>query len=313
VGDEVVGVLDQPAGTQTHGGNQEPEDRQDDDYAPAAATGDFGTAANNHTYHRLGLIDLDLIVVTLGLLLWIPQLFFNIQLDMHGTGDAQRVLLALVAVAASIVTGIYVLLQHFGGGSLRQIRIGPLATGVVGLMVLITPVYRSLARACWSRGISGIVQFSKYRQDWGKTLIELRKAVDRASELSIARSSRAAAVEAAATPPRSEWPARRPAQGWPKWGLLAACALFAFGFTIVSSSNNGVIATGALLVMLALITALACAVIMLLRGIIQRRARQHPAGATQHGRVSHTLGAPLPTSTEEAMATEDVQPHSGNP
>lgn len=275
-----------------------------------AAGGAFG-AASNHTL-RLRYVDFDLVVVALGLLLWIPQLFFDIQLDLPGTGGAQRVLLGLIAVTASIVTGAYVLLQHFGGGSLRQISIGPLVAGVAGLVVLITPIYRSLARACWSRGISGIVQFGQYRQDWGKTLIELRKAIDRAS----APSSIGSAVESAAIPPRSERPAQGLAQGWPRWGLLSACALLAFGVFIAyetRDSNNYAATAAGLLIILAFITALACAVGMLLRRITRRSAAQQPAGATQHGRISHAPGAALPTSTEEAMATDDVQSHSGNP
>jgi hypothetical protein len=260
-----------------------------------AAGGTIGLSAANHT-ERSAYIEFDLVVVTLWLLLWIPQLFFYIRLDTDSTGDAQRVLLGLIAVTASTVTGIYILLLHFGGGPLRMISTGPLAAGVAGLVVLITPVYRSLARTCWSRGISNIVQFSKYRQDWGKTLIELRKAVDRASDHSIARDSGAGAAEAAAPLPRSERRAPRPAQGWPKWGLLAACAILTFGIYIAAvtvHSNGGANVTGGLLIIGAFVTALACGAVMLLRRIIQRGARTHPTGATAHA----IAPAPAPAMT----------------
>jgi hypothetical protein len=288
-----------------------------------ATDGASGVSAADST-GRSGYVEFGLVVVTLLLLLWVPQLFFYIQLDMDAAGDAQRVLLGLIAVTASIVTGIYILLLHFRGGPLRGISLRPLAVGAAGLVVLITPVYRSLAGTCWSRGISDIVQFSKYRQDWGKTLIELRKAIDRASERSIARGSGAAAVEAAAPRPRSERPAPRPAQGWPKWGLLAACAIVTFGShlaivtansnyaVVTANSNYGASIADGLLVIVGFITALACVAVMLLRGIIQRvvrgeaidRASEHSI-ARGSGAAAVEVAAPRPRS--ERPATRPAQ------
>jgi hypothetical protein len=275
-----------------------------------AAGGTIG-AVSHHTL-RYEYAEFDIVVVTLGVLLWIPQVFFSIQLDMNGTGHAQRTLLGLVAVTASILTGAYILLEHFGGGALRSVSIGPLITGVVGLVVLITPIYRSLARACWNRGISGILQFGDYRQGWGKTLTELRKAIDGAAERKIARTSVTASVEATVTRPQSEPRAKRAGLGWPTWGLFAACGFAVFGTFIAVAAGNSSSGTeiGGWLIILAPVIALACAVGALRRRIRRRRASQHPAGATQSDRVSQTQRAPVLTSMEEAMTTEDVQPQS---
>lgn len=271
-----------------------------------AAGGTFGTYSDQTL--RYEYVEFDIVLVTLGLLLWVPQLFFSIQLDRDGKGDAQRVLLGLIAVAASILTGSYVLLEHFDGGTLRGISMGPLVAGVAGLVVLITPIYRSLARACWSRGISGILQVSTYRQSWGKTLAELGKVIDGASERGTARSSATAAAEAAATRPRAEPRTEKVVIGWPTWGLFAACAFAVCGTFIAvttSNSSSGQIA-GGLLIILAPVIALACAVGALWRRTRQRRASQHLASDL----ASQTHDAPLLTSTAEAMTTEDVQPRS---
>jgi hypothetical protein len=142
------------------------------------ATG--GTIGTTSRDSRLQFVELDIVIVTLVLLLWVPQLFFHIQLDRDGTGNVQRVLLGLIAVTASILTGVYILGLHFAGGPLRNISMAPLFAGVVGLVVIMTPAYRSLARACWRRGISDIFQLRKQRQDWSKALAELGTAVDRA-------------------------------------------------------------------------------------------------------------------------------------
>jgi hypothetical protein len=152
-----------------------------------AAGGTIGVSSNHSTHFRY--IELDLVVLTIWFLLWVPQLFFDIQLDRDGTGDAQRFLVGLIAATASVLTGIYILLLHFDNGPLRGISMGPLVAGVLGAVLLITPIYGSLIKACWRRGVSGIFQFRKQKQDWVKTRTELRKAIDRASERRAARSS----------------------------------------------------------------------------------------------------------------------------
>lgn len=173
-----------------------------------AAGGTTGGVSHHTAFFQY--VEFDLVVVTLGLLLWIPQLFFNIQLDADGKGDAQRVLLGPIAAAASVMTGIYILLLHFGGGPLGGIHMGPLIAGVFGVVLVVTPAYRSLARACWRRGVSGVFYSSSLGYDWGKALSELGKALDRASEHKIAGSSgvRLEAVATAHPDPQSGYAAQ---------------------------------------------------------------------------------------------------------
>jgi hypothetical protein len=150
------------------------------------ATGGTIGVTSHHTT-RFQYVAFDLIVITLGLLLWVPHLFFAIQLDRDGTGDAQRVLLGPIAATASVLTGIYILVEHFSGGPLRGISTGPLVAGVIGLVVIVTPAYRSLVRGCWRNGICGILQLSEQRQDWAKALTELGAALDRARAIAPVR------------------------------------------------------------------------------------------------------------------------------
>jgi hypothetical protein len=131
-----------------------------------------------------------LVLVAFWLLVRIPQQLFKIQLDTPGMEEIQRVLLGLLTAAASVLTGTYILLLHFGGGPLSQVRPGPLVAGVIGTVVLVAPSYRSLARACWQRGISGVLSPRGLKHYWGETLAELENAIDRSAERSIASSNR---------------------------------------------------------------------------------------------------------------------------
>lgn len=131
-----------------------------------------------------------LLLVLAVLLLWIPDVFFRIQLDMAGTGNAQRVLLGLITAASCTATGICILLDHFGNGVLRNVNLGPLIVGIFGTVLLVAHPYRSLARACWQRGVVGILSFSAHKQQWDGMLTQLQKAIDRAAALDMTPSRR---------------------------------------------------------------------------------------------------------------------------
>jgi hypothetical protein len=130
-----------------------------------------------------------LVLVAFWLLVRIPQRLFKIQLNTHGMEEIERVLLGLLTAAASVLTGIYILLLHFGGGPLGQVRPGPLVAGVIGTVVLVAPSYRSLARACWQRGISGVLSPRGLKHYWGETLAELGYVIDRSVEHGTASSN----------------------------------------------------------------------------------------------------------------------------
>jgi len=78
-----------------------------------------------------GSIETYVVLATFVLLLWLPQVFFTIQLDIKGTGDAQRVLLSAITVTACGLTAAYFVLLHFSGGRLRSIPPGPLVAAII--------------------------------------------------------------------------------------------------------------------------------------------------------------------------------------
>ena len=117
-----------------------------------------------------------LLIVILWLLLGVPHRAFKYELDRSGEGSAQRVLLGVLPIAASISTGIYILMMHFGGGPLQGISIQALTSGIIFTAFLILPAYRSLSKACWQHGISGLFSPKPLTKHWGKALEELDSA-----------------------------------------------------------------------------------------------------------------------------------------
>jgi hypothetical protein len=117
-------------------------------------------------------------------LVWVPQVFLTIQLDIKGTGDAQRVLLSLITATACGLTATYLVLLHIsGGGPLRRIPPGPLVAAIIGIIVIVAPLYRALARVCWQRGLGGVFGLRTLQQRWRNTMTELGKALERDSQL----------------------------------------------------------------------------------------------------------------------------------
>jgi hypothetical protein len=146
----------------------------------------------------LGSVEDFLLLFIVVLLVWIPQVFFRIQLDMSGTGKAQRVLLTLITVASCIMTGIFILLLHFGDGPLGSVKVGVLVIGAIGTMLLVAPPYRAVARLCWQHGLSGAFSLRALKQHWTNVLTEIGKALPRAAEHDMSSSS----IQPSASPRR---------------------------------------------------------------------------------------------------------------
>jgi hypothetical protein len=127
----------------------------------------------------LGEVDLCLALITALILVWVPQVFFRIQLDINGTKDTQRILLHLITAASTVMTGIILLLLHFGDSRLRAITTTVFIVGVIGVMFLVAPSYRSLAKACWQHGITGVFSLVTWKQHWRNIKNELEEALDR--------------------------------------------------------------------------------------------------------------------------------------
>lgn len=137
----------------------------------------------------LGGVETFLILVTVVVLVWIPQVFFMIQLDVNGTGDAQHVLLGLITAASCAMTGICFFLGHFDDGPLHTVSMGALIVGIIGVMLLVAPPYRSLAKTCWQRGFAGVFSVRVLKQRWSNMAKELRKALDYAGDRDMTHSS----------------------------------------------------------------------------------------------------------------------------
>jgi hypothetical protein len=129
-----------------------------------------------------GSLETYVVLATFVLVLWVPQVFFTIGLDLNGTGEAQRVLLSVITAAACGLTATYFVMLHFSGGPLRSIPPGPLTAAIIGTILLVAPLYKALARLCWRRGLGGALAFRVLRQRWRNTITELGRALERGSQ-----------------------------------------------------------------------------------------------------------------------------------
>ena len=119
----------------------------------------------------------------LWLLLGVPHRAFRYRLDQGGTGEAQRVLLGLLTAMAAILTGVSILMLHFGGGPLHGIvDIKLFITGIIFTVFLVVPSYRSLARAVWKHGIPKVFSLKPSIKHWDEATTELRKALNQYSQ-----------------------------------------------------------------------------------------------------------------------------------
>jgi hypothetical protein len=164
-------------------------------FMAAGGNAGFSSVLNSSSSQgALGNVEGYLLIATIVLLVWIPQVFFGIQLDINGTGDAQRVLLGLITVASCATTGAVFLLFHFAHGPLRNVNVGTLVIGIIGTVLLVAHPYRSLAKVCWQRGIAGIFSPRTLKQSWGNVVTELGKALDRTAGHDVAPFSAASPV-----------------------------------------------------------------------------------------------------------------------
>ncbi len=147
--------------------------------AALAAGGSYGS---DNTSMGYGNAEYYLTIAVLWLLLGVPQRAFRLELDSHyeeiikspnGEGTVRNMLVGLLAWMAAILSGIYILLLHFGNGPLKKIGIDTLGAGVIFTIVLLVPAYKSLATTCWQRGIRNTLLLKPLIMRWSKTLTEL--------------------------------------------------------------------------------------------------------------------------------------------
>jgi hypothetical protein len=127
----------------------------------------------------VGWAELLIVIVMLWLLMGVPNQAYNLALGKDGT--AEYVLVGLITTTACVLTGTYLFLQHFGGGPLSSVKRGALAAGIVFTSVLVWPFYRSLVRACWQRGVRGVLSPKALKEPWRETVTEVWSAKRRAA------------------------------------------------------------------------------------------------------------------------------------
>jgi hypothetical protein len=157
--------------------------------AELAAGGTYNTYISDQSSMRYFWIENYLIIAVLWLLVGVPNRAFRLQLDLNGDGNAQTLFLACLTSIATVLSGIYILMLHFAGGPLSKIGSGPLVAGTIFTMFLVAPAYRSVAKACWQRGIRGAFSPKSLRERWGKTLTELDAALYKRAERILASNN----------------------------------------------------------------------------------------------------------------------------
>jgi hypothetical protein len=115
------------------------------------------------------------------LLLGVPHRAFKYKLDLNGEGNAQRVLVRALVIFAAVLTGVYILLLHFGSGPLEGVSIRALISGIIFTVFLVVPAYRSVAKVCWQRGIGSLFSPKPLAKGWIAALTELNIAFHEAA------------------------------------------------------------------------------------------------------------------------------------
>ena len=140
------------------------------DLAPTSAEGNWGLVT------WTGMV---LLLAIPWLLIGVPNQAFILKVDNNGKGDAQRVLVGVIRRMACILTAVYLVVLHFNGGPLSELKGGSLFVGIVATLVLVAPFYKWLATAFWRRGLSGAITYEALQQYLGNAHSEVRDAFDR--------------------------------------------------------------------------------------------------------------------------------------
>jgi hypothetical protein len=76
--------------------------------------------------------------------------------DAEKSRTVEELLPVQLAFSAALATGIYAVTLHFDNGPLASISVNQLAFAALAVAVLLYPVYRYMATACWKRGIADV-------------------------------------------------------------------------------------------------------------------------------------------------------------
>jgi hypothetical protein len=154
-----------------------------------------GTVSATKFYYPgsvIGSVQLLIVYATVGLLIGIPHQAFKRGLDRNGNDYARRTLVGFITVGACALTATYLVLAHLSG-PLQTVKSGPVAVGILFAIALIAPYYRTLALACWRRGIGGIFNWRATIIGWRNAATEVQalpKHTDEAKNLSVDSDSK---------------------------------------------------------------------------------------------------------------------------
>jgi hypothetical protein len=112
--------------------------------------------------------------------IFIPFRLHKMKIDVHDD-KVRNAMLGLTTVVASTLTGCYIVMLHFDGGTLSSLPRGELGAGAIFAIALIAPVYRSFSKSCWEHGYRDLFSPLKARRRWAHALSELEDALNRAA------------------------------------------------------------------------------------------------------------------------------------
>jgi hypothetical protein len=118
------------------------------------------------------------------LLLAVPNRAHQLGVDKDGTSGVRGLVVGLLTAGACALTGGYIWLVHYG--LLANLHTGQVVAGIIFTVALVPPYYASLARACWQRGISGVLSPKPLIKRWRHVITQVESA--RAAEVQRART-----------------------------------------------------------------------------------------------------------------------------
>lgn len=154
-----------------------------------------GTFLNGNSSHAYVSAQLCVTASVVWLVIGGPSRAFRIRLDPDGEGHAQAALLGLLVSTAAALTGVNILMLHFARGPLRSANEAALTVGVIFTILVVVPIYRFVATACWRYGFRGIFSPGRMIERWRRMLPELQAARDRAAEPDLKQESASTRVD----------------------------------------------------------------------------------------------------------------------
>jgi hypothetical protein len=117
------------------------------------------------------------LVVVAGSLVLVPEVL-RVPLPWNSASMlARSVVPACLAALAAAATWAYVFLLHFEKGPLASTPAAPLAVAALGAVLLLTPLYRSMSRSLWRKGILKVINAKDWQAGWRALREELRRAL----------------------------------------------------------------------------------------------------------------------------------------